>query len=42
MKITQIETIRVREQRQNIWVHVHTDTGLVGLAACRRNGCKRG
>jgi L-alanine-DL-glutamate epimerase-like enolase superfamily enzyme len=31
MKITQIETIRVREQRHNIWVHVHTDTGLVGL-----------
>ena len=35
MKITRIETIRVhapsRAQRGIIWVHVHTDTGLVGL-----------
>ncbi len=31
MKITKIETIRVAEQTQVIWVQVHTDTGLIGL-----------
>ena len=31
MKITQIETIRVKAQLHNIWVHVHTDSGIVGL-----------
>ena len=31
MKITKIETIRVKEQPQIIWVQIHTDTGLVGL-----------
>ena len=31
MKITQIETIRIEEQPQIIWVHVYTDTGIVGL-----------
>ena len=31
MRITQIETIRVREQRHLIWVQVYTDAGLVGL-----------
>ncbi len=31
MKITHIETIRVGEQPQVIWVQVHTDTGIVGL-----------
>lgn len=31
MKITQIETIRIRELPQLIWVQVHTDAGLVGL-----------
>ena len=31
MKIARIETIRVAEQPQVIWVQVHTDTGLVGL-----------
>ncbi|MBI3973959.1 MAG: mandelate racemase/muconate lactonizing enzyme family protein [Chloroflexi bacterium] len=31
MRITQIETIRVKEQRHIIWVHVHTDSGIVGL-----------
>ena len=31
MRITQLETIRVAEQPHNLWVQVHTDTGLVGL-----------
>ena len=31
MKITQIETIRVKSQPHNIWVHIHTDSGIVGL-----------
>lgn len=31
MKITQIETIRVKEQPRIIWVHVHTDAGIIGL-----------
>jgi L-alanine-DL-glutamate epimerase-like enolase superfamily enzyme len=31
MKITQIETIRVEEFPYLIWVHVHTDEGIVGL-----------
>ena len=31
MKVTQIETIRLAEHPQAIWVQVHTDTGLVGL-----------
>ncbi|MSR84705.1 MAG: mandelate racemase/muconate lactonizing enzyme family protein [Candidatus Latescibacteria bacterium] len=31
MKITQLETIRVKEQPHNIWVQVYTDTGLIGL-----------
>lgn len=31
MKITQIETIRIQEFPQLIWVQVHTDAGLIGL-----------
>ncbi len=31
MKITQIETIRVEEHPNLLWLHVHTDEGLVGL-----------
>lgn len=31
MKITQIETIRVKAHPQIIWVQVHTDAGIVGL-----------
>ncbi len=31
MKITHIETLRVMKWPQNIWVQIHTDTGLVGL-----------
>src|ERR1700755_1304165 len=31
MKITQIETIRILEFPQLLWVRVHTDQGLVGL-----------
>lgn len=31
MRIVRIETIRVAEQPQIIWVQIHTDTGLVGL-----------
>jgi len=31
MKITQIETVRVKEFPQVIWVQVHTDSGIVGL-----------
>ena len=31
MKITQIETIRVKERPQIIWVQVHTTDGIVGL-----------
>lgn len=31
MKITAIETIRVEEFPNLLWVHVHTDEGLIGL-----------
>ncbi len=31
MKITQIETIRIAEQPNNLWVQIHTDEGIVGL-----------
>jgi galactonate dehydratase len=31
MKVTAIETIRLAEHPQMLWVQVHTDTGLVGL-----------
>jgi len=31
MRIARIETIRVAEHPQIIWVQVHTDTGLIGL-----------
>ena len=31
MEITRIETIRVNEHPRNIWVQVHTDSGIVGL-----------
>ena len=31
MRITHIETLRLAEQPQIIWVQIHTDTGLVGL-----------
>jgi len=31
VKITQIETIRVKAHPQVIWVQVHTDAGIVGL-----------
>lgn len=31
MKVTALETIRLGEHPQMLWVQVHTDTGLVGL-----------
>jgi L-alanine-DL-glutamate epimerase-like enolase superfamily enzyme len=31
MKITKIETIRLPEHPNTIWVHLHTDDGLIGL-----------
>ncbi len=31
MKITRIDTIRLPEHPRTIWVHVHTDDGLIGL-----------
>ena len=31
MRITEIETIRIAEFPNLLWVHVHTDEGLVGL-----------
>ena len=31
MKITQIETIRIEERPQIIWVQIHTDEGYIGL-----------
>jgi galactonate dehydratase len=31
MKITAVETIRLREFGNLIWVRIHTDQGLVGL-----------
>lgn len=31
MKITHIETVRVGERPDILWVRVHTDTGLIGL-----------
>ncbi|MEM7537825.1 MAG: mandelate racemase/muconate lactonizing enzyme family protein, partial [Chloroflexota bacterium] len=31
MKVTAIETIRVEEFPNLLWVHVHTDEGLIGL-----------
>ena len=31
MKITHIETIRIDEKPQIIWVNIHTDKGIIGL-----------
>lgn len=31
MKITAIETIRIEERPNLLWVQVHTDEGLIGL-----------
>lgn len=31
MKITKIETIRLRSRATLIWVRVHTDEGIIGL-----------
>ncbi|MDA1311523.1 MAG: mandelate racemase/muconate lactonizing enzyme family protein, partial [Proteobacteria bacterium] len=31
MKISAIETIRIAEFPNLLWVHVHTDEGLIGL-----------
>ena len=31
MKITTVETIRVKEFENLLWLHVHTDDGLIGL-----------
>jgi hypothetical protein len=35
MKITGFETIRLCEFPNLLWVHVHTDQGLVGLRETR-------
>ncbi len=37
MKITKLETIRISEFPQLIWLHVHTDEGLTGLGETFRN-----
>jgi len=37
MKITSLETIRIAEFPQLIWLHVHTDEGLTGLGETFRN-----
>ena len=31
MKITSLETIQLREFPNLVWLHVHTDEGLIGL-----------
>ena len=31
MKITKLETLRIQERPNLIWLHVYTDEGLVGL-----------
>jgi galactonate dehydratase len=31
MHVTKLETIRIAEFPQSIWVHIHTDEGLIGL-----------
>ena len=31
MKITAVETIRLERYRQQLWLRVHTDEGLIGL-----------
>ena len=31
MKITKLETIRIKERPNLIWIHVYTDEGLIGL-----------
>lgn len=31
MKITKLETIRVKERPNLVWLHVHTDDGVMGL-----------
>ena len=40
MQITAIETIRIAERPNLLWVHVHTDGRLVGLGGdvLRRTG----
>ena len=37
MKITHIETIRVDEIPQIIWVNIHTDKGIIGLGEVNVN-----
>ena len=37
MKITALETIQVSEFSNLLWVHLHTDTGIVGLGETFRN-----
>jgi len=31
MKITNLETIRIEERPNLLWLHVHTDEGIIGL-----------
>ena len=31
MKITKLETIRIEERPNLLWLHVHTDKGIIGL-----------
>ena len=31
MKITKLETIRIEERPNLLWLHVHTDEGIIGL-----------
>lgn len=40
MKITALETIRVAERPNLIWLQVHTDQGLVGYLGFRSSGAE--
>ena len=31
MKIIKLETIRIEERPNLLWLHVHTDEGIIGL-----------
>ncbi len=40
MQITALETIRISERPNLLWLHVHTDEGLVGLGDTFRSAVR--
>ena len=42
MKITKIETIRIPEHPNLIWIKIHTDEGIIGLGESWFGACFAG